>query len=427
MKIVLTFLFSLFILTPVFSQNTLISEFNIKGTKKLKNSFVFKISNTKQGALLDSVLLKEDIKRLKRLPAVGNATYEVIQKENNQYIVNFNIQENFTIIPSINAYTSNDGEFAYRIGLSEFNLLGKNIILGGFFQKDTYNSYETHFIAPYLFTKKLGLSLSYQNLTSQEPVFFNGGKATVDYKYNNKSFEVLGMYERNSKNRFQLGLNYFTETYLYKPKITDVTPPIDKQNIEVHKLLYKFIYEYDNLEYHYQYISGFRNIFNFQYVSSRDDVTLPKFLIGWNDFLYYKRIGTRGNWANRLRIGSATNSNSPFAPFSVDNNVNIRGVGNTIDRGTAAIVLNTEYRYTLIEKDWFAIQGNTFIDMGSWRNPGGDFGDFSKSQNIKIYPGIGLRFIHKKIFNAIFRIDYGHGITKDSKNKGLVFGIGQYF
>ena len=41
--------------------------------------------------------------------------------------------------------------------------------------------------------------------------------------------------------------------------------------------------------------------------------------------------------------------------------------------------------------------------------------------NVKIYPGLGLRFIHKKIYNAIFRIDYGYGITKDA-TKGLVFG-----
>jgi hypothetical protein len=37
-----------------------------------------------------------------------------------------------------------------------------------------------------------------------------------------------------------------------------------------------------------------------------------------------------------------------------------------------------------------------------------------------------LRFIHKKIFNAIFRIDYGFGLTQGS-SRGIVFGIGQYF
>ena len=125
-------------------------------------------------------------------------------------------------------------------------------------------------------------------------------------------------------------------------------------------------------------------------------------------------------------MGLATNSDTPFAPFSVDNNVNIRGVGNTIDRGTGVMVLNTEYRYTLFEKKWFVLQGNAFVDSGSWRNPGGDFGDFFNSENLRIYPGVGVRFIHKSIFNAILRIDYGVGITKDS-TRGFVFGIGQYF
>jgi len=142
--------------------------------------------------------------------------------------------------------------------------------------------------------------------------------------------------------------------------------------------------------------------------------------------MYFKRVGEKGNWANRFRFGVASNAESPFAPFSVDNNLNIRGVGNIIDRGTASMVLNTEYRHTLYEKGWFILQGNGFLDAGTWRNPGGDFGDFVDSSNFRIYPGVGLRFIHKRIFNAIFRIDYGYGITKNSSS-GIVFGIGQYF
>ena len=125
-------------------------------------------------------------------------------------------------------------------------------------------------------------------------------------------------------------------------------------------------------------------------------------------------------------MGLSSNDNTPFAPFSVDNNVNIRGVGNTIDRGTGVVVYNTEYRYTILDKNWFVLQGNAFVDAGSWRQPGGEFSDFVKSENIKIYPGLGLRFMHKKIFNAIFRIDYGYGITTNA-TRGFVFGIGQYF
>jgi hypothetical protein len=50
--------------------------------------------------------------------------------------------------------------------------------------------------------------------------------------------------------------------------------------------------------------------------------------------------------------------------------------------------------------------------MGTWRSPGGNLDDLFSSKNIKVYPGFGIRFIHKKIYNAVFRIDYGYGITK---------------
>ena len=63
---------------------------------------------------------------------------------------------------------------------------------------------------------------------------------------------------------------------------------------------------------------------------------LPDFVIGFNDFSYFARVGERGNWANRLRLGLSSNMDTPFAPFAVDNNLNIRGVGNTIDRGTCS-------------------------------------------------------------------------------------------
>ena len=132
------------------------------------------------------------------------------------------------------------------------------------------------------------------------------------------------------------------------------------------------MYEYNAITNDYQYVDGFRNRFSYGFTlhSSGDNDLLRNFFIGRNDFEYFKRVGSRGNWANRLRIGMATNSTTPFAPFALDNQLNIRGVGNVVDRGTASVVINTEYRYTLYEKGWFALQGNTFVDAGTWQVPG---------------------------------------------------------
>nr|WP_299387482.1 POTRA domain-containing protein [Allomuricauda sp.] len=412
--------FVLFIGWGAYAQDV-VEDVKVQGNERTKSSFIKKIVRLRPGMPLDSTILEEDVYRLKRLPSITHAYYQVFPTlKEGSYNVYYGVEENFTLIPFANVYTSNNDEFAFRLGLQEFNLFGNNITLGGFYQRDVFNSYGAHIRAPYIFGKRLGLAVSYQDLRTQEPVFLEAG--TADYRYNNRSFEVLGLFEFNFKNRAEFGINFFTENYDYLFGETDPDVP---QDLEVDKYLLKLIYNYDGLEYYYQYLSGFKSTLNFQYVHSTSGM-LPEFVIGFNDFTYFKRVGKRGNWANRLRLGLSSNIDTPFAPFAVDNNLNIRGVGNLIDRGTGAIVINTEYRHTLIDKDWFVLQSNIFIDGGTWRNPGGDFSDFSDEQNLRIYPGIGVRFIHKRIFNAIFRIDYGHGVTNMAA-KGIVFGIGQYF
>ena len=254
----------------------------------------------------------------------------------------------------------------------------------------------------------------------EEPLYI-GDQSTI-YLYQNSSYELLGSYELNFKNRVQLGLSLFSEHYKATKAVTSLNLP---NEVETNKQLIKLIYTHQNLDYYYFYIQGFKSVFNGQFVTA-NNTAKNNFFIAWNDFLYYKRVGARGNWANRLRLGLSTNNESPFAPFSLDNNINLRGVGNAVDRGAGGIVFNTEYRYTLVDKKNIALQSNGFIDVGSWRTPGKSLRTFADSENIQVYSGVGFRLIHKKIANFNFRIDYGYGLTKNA-NRGFVFGIGQYF
>ena len=404
----------------LFSQENNILDLKIKGLKKTKISFIKKILETKKNTLLDSTLLSKDIIRLKRLPAISHASFQVFHSHKNEYNVLINVVENHTLIPEFNLWTVTGDKTAYKIGVSDYNFLGQNITLGGFYQNNGFNSYGINFRAPTLFSSKWGLALNHQKWISEEPLYFD--KKTANYKYQNTSYEALALYQINFKNNLQFGVNYFKEKYDYLSGSISAEVPL---KLDVNKWLFKTIYTFDNLNYQYQYVNGFKNELYGQYVISENEYQ-NDFLIFWNDFLYYKRVGENGNWANRLRVGLSSNIKSPFAPFALDNNVNLRGVGILVDRGTGSIVLNTEYRHTMYENNWLAIQGNTFIDAGTWRNPGGSLSDFVKEKNMQIYSGVGLRFINKKIFNAIFRIDYGYGLTKNA-SKGFVFGIGQYF
>ena len=195
------------------AQDALVADVKVQGNKRLKASFVRLISDVKAGNKLDSTKMEQDIIRLKRLPAVAHAYYQVFYSHDNQYNVFYGIEENFTLNPQLNVYTTNDEEFAYRAGLYEFNTLGRNIAFGGFYQKDIFDSYGINLRAPFLFNNKIGLALNFQSLTTQEPVFLQQG--TADYRYNNTSYELLGLYAFNFKHRIEFGINVFNEDYQY--------------------------------------------------------------------------------------------------------------------------------------------------------------------------------------------------------------------
>jgi outer membrane protein assembly factor BamA len=407
----------------LYSQENTVIDVKFKGIKRIKESFINKLIQTKKGSVLDSTAIEKDIILLKRLPAVGHAYYQVFHSHDNLYNVYINIEENFTIIPEVNFWTTTNQQFSYKLGLYDYNFLGSNITFGGFYQNNGFDSYGINFKAPNLFSKKWGLALNHQNWKSEEPLYF--GNQTANYLYNNNSFEALGLYQINLKNQFNFGINFFNEKYQYLSGATDPSIP---QNLDLDKTLFKLVYTYNDLDYYYQYVKGFKSVLYAQYVTSNSTFQ-EDFFIAWNDFFYYKRIKEKGNWANRLRFGLSSNENTPFAPFALDNNVNLRGVGILVDRGTGSFVWNSEYRHTIHDKDWLAVQTNVFTDFGSWRNPGGQLNDFFESENVRVYSGFGLRFISKKIYNATFRIDYGFRLSNNpgQSKGGLVFGIGQYF
>lgn len=413
------FAFLLIFSMNCFSQSKIIESIDWKGTKKMNKNFMTDFIQSKVGDNLDSLKLANDVDALTRLNGISKVTFEVNSSTLGNYNLIYTIVEDFSIIPNVALWTT-IVTTAYRIGLYDYNFLGRNNTIGGFYQFNGVSSFGLNYSAPFLFNTKFGLEASVQKLGSIEPIFFGGTSA--QYQYFNTAAELLGVYRLNYRNSFKLGLSVFNEDYQYRNGATNPNVPL---TLNVNKYLFKSNYLYNNLKYDYYLVSGFRNDTYFQMVKTENELQ-NNFIIGWNDLSYFKRVGANGNWANRLRLGFATNDETPFAPFAVDNNINIRGVGNIIDRGTGTITFNTEFRKTLYEKKWFVLQGNTFVDAGTWRLPREDFSSFTDKKNIRVYSGLGLRFIHKTIFNATFRIDYGFALTENG-NRGFVFGIGQYF
>lgn len=415
------FLISFMLMTSLlFAQQPTIEKITFEGLKRVDESLLRRLIKVRPAMKYDSLKVATDIERLNRLPAIANATVVKTATSEGSYSLNYKIVENFTIIPGLRISEANDGSFAFRVSVFEFNFLGQSQIIGGFYQQDVFSSYGAYWEAPFLFTNKLGLGVNYIKNVTFEPIYFSN--TTVNYKKNDAGAEIYGLYEIDFHNKAEIGVRVYEESYDFDDTTIDTTLP---NNLEASKVSIRGEYETNFLDIEYQYIDGLRNLVDIRVVTGGDGV-LDEGFIGRNTSEFFKRVGNKGNWASRLQLGYASFNDSEFAPFTVDNQFNLRGAGNDIDRGTSFIFINTEYRHTLLEKGWFVLQGNAFVDAGSIRQPRGDLDELANLSTIDVYSGIGVRFIHKRIFNAVLRLDYGFGLGATS-NRSLVFGIGQYF
>ena len=408
------------------AQEEIVSKIEFEGLKRTKEHFLRRLIKTKENEPYDAAKVELDIERLNRLAGIAKASVKDSTVTNGKFLT-YVIDENFTIIPGPRISTATDGSFAFQLSLFEFNFLGNGQLIGASFQRNVFDSFSVFWENPFLFSDKIGFGVNYQDITRLEPVFFEEGEK--DYRFNSRMIEGKFLFNFDFNNEAELGLVFVDENYLFEGDDALFGRPTE---LNADKLFYRGSYRYVDIDIDYQYFEGFQSEFTGQYIQFRNgDVAGEEFLNSFlslrNDFIYYKKLGTKGNWANRVRLAASLgNLDSPFAPFTLDNQLNIRGVGNVVDRGTAAIVLNTEYRHTLYEKGWFVVQSNAFIDAGSWRNPGENISQLFDGSSTRVYPGVGFRLIHKRIFNAVFRLDYGYGIGPDATS-GIVFGIGQYF
>ncbi|MEQ9008786.1 MAG: POTRA domain-containing protein [Ekhidna sp.] len=404
-------------LNVLHSHSQEINSVQLVGLKKTDASYLQEFLSIRIGDQLDSVQLQVTKQRLSNLEMFSDVSFDVESKNDGVGVV-FTFQELYTLLP-IFSFGGIEENFWIQLGASEVNLDGRGNKLTAYYQYYDRSSLAVHLTFDRIKQSDWGVNLNIIKWSTLEPLFFSD--QTVEYEYDNYTIGTNLIRHFNFTDRVEFGAAFFTEDYR---KFTSGSIEGAPDKVDKNKLLGKAIFVWNRVDYHFHYLEGFHNQLNLQTVHSLD--TDPAFYIAFNDIKNFWRSGDRGNFASRLRLGLSTNEESPFAPFVLDSYLNIRGVGNRVDRGTGAIILNAEYRHTLLDKNKVAIQGVIFSDSGSWRNPGGDFADFADSQNFVFFSGGGFRFIHKKIYNAIFRIDYGFNLQKPEVN-GFVLGIGQYF
>ena len=397
-----------------------IQSVDFQGLKKTKSSYLERITNLRLGDTLEIGQLKTNLKYLNQLYGVANAQYELDTLDTGIRI-NFLIEEAATFFPIINLGGVRNN-FWFQLGITDLNFLGRGSQFTTFYQNnDRRHNFNVYYRLPFVAGSKWGFSVNVLRWASVEPLYFDSGAVFYDYENNSKAASVF--YQFQSNHFLEFGTTYFVERFGKNSRHDNTTTP-GPDNLRQPKVLFKLIHQINELDYHYYYINGFSNQILLETVHNFDDNSRFNLLL--NDFKYFKRYGDKGNLAMRLRLGLATNNATPFAPFVLDSYVNIRGSGNRIDRGTAALILNLEYRHTFYQGQRFAAQFVGFSDIGTWRNPGGNFNDLWESENFRHFIGGGFRLIYIRGFNTMLRIDYGVDIY-DKNQRGFVLGVGQYF
>lgn len=402
-------------------QSYQLSEVIFSGLYKTNEMVARRLLSAKIGDRMDLNMIKQDAQRLKNFPGVDNVKYSIDTIDSNIKII-YQVDEIRTLLPIMN-FGGIEGNVWYQIGFTDINWLGKGNQLSAYYQNsDRRHSGAIYYRVPRVAMSNWGYAINVSRWASQEPLFFEDD-VTVQYNFDFNNIGVTGIYQFSNRRRVEFGGSYFVEKYQKLLSESGESLPGPNQ-LSQPKILGKLNYVEDFINYHSYQQQGYAWQAIYQNVITLDAPNPFNSLI--LQYRYYKMLPSKINIAIRTRFGISTNNNSPFAPFVIDSHVNLRGVGNRIDRGTAQLIFNAEIRKAVFETNLWAGQVVAFTDLGSWRDPGGALRDLLEANDFRHFIGGGVRLIYKKIFGAILRIDYGIDIYHPEEN-GIVIGFGQYF
>lgn len=368
----------------------------------------------------DSADLERTRQTLINLHVVADVTYTRELSDGGDTLIHWTVEEANTVFPLIGFGGLRDN-FFFLLGAKDINWRGRGNTLESFYQNiEGEHNFRLAIANPHLRGSPWGYYTELQRYAAREPLYF---PATVNYNYVNLSGGVGVSYTPRNGLTYRSGVNVFREDY---QRLDDI--PLGPESLTLTKFLIKLTRDNDRRDYFGERQSGWYNTSVLQSVLTGGVGQAAPFFIGWHELRYYRLTGQRGNFALRLRAGLSSNDATPFAPFVLDSQFNIRGIGNRIDRGTAQLVLNVEYRHSLFRdgRGRFVLQGVIFSDLGSWRSPGGELSELVARSSLKHFVGGGVRLASPRVSSAVVRFDYGVDVAGYDR-RGFVIGFGQFF
>ena len=121
------------------AQVTRVDSIVVDGLKKSKISYLKKLIISSPNQVLDTITINDDIIRMIREPAVSHAYYPIDTIPINKIVLKYHIEENITLIPAVDLWSTIDDAVAYHIGINDHNFLGKGYKEGVFINYNKYS------------------------------------------------------------------------------------------------------------------------------------------------------------------------------------------------------------------------------------------------------------------------------------------------
>lgn len=402
-----------------------IDSITFSGLTTTNESYLRDIISCKEKGMFSVETFKDDIFLLRNL----NLFFEVEGIANTHdsisYHLTFHIREANYVYPILSA-SGFDDQLKLQIGVNHINFLGRAQSIGVLYQY-----YDRHSIALFHTSKrhsngKTGHEIALAKYSTIEPLYFTSsmGKDTVSaFNFDNYSISAGGHYWVGRYTNAGVGAAYMYEDYQQRDDAFDL---FGTKRFNFNKHQVRSHIETNRVENLFERRKGWKSRIYGEWIHTYADAPAPSFLKLQLTGSYYQLIGKRGNFASAIRFGTASNAESPFAPFVLDGFLNVRGIGNRVERGTAELIANVEYRHTLWTHKYVTIQSAAFADYGALRTAGTTFSTLFDDAYPNLYVGGGFRFNLNVIYNTCIRVDYSINPFAPSQG-GFTFGFGQFF
>ena len=389
----------------------------ILGNNRTKESYLRRFIYCQEGVKYDSLMIEEDMRRLRTLPSVMQVEDYIVENDSGTMLI-YQVTERYTILP-IGDFGVSDDYYYFGLGLMETNAFGRGVYFLGFYRFSRQHSFQTIFKIPYLFGTKFGLHAQAYLWNTEENIFLTDDE--TKYSYNYFDVQLLLRYEIAHEHIVHAGFVHHYDKYTLKD--TTLNAAWDKS----------FFYEYSGLKVTHR-IEHIDN--NFFMLDGWSNVVISEFRLPQSNnknslyfsesFRLYNRIGKKGNLCTQVNAGFSTANIDPYSDFTLSDYKNIRGIGYNARRGSSVVSFNAEYRQVVFQGHYFAYQAVAFADAGNIREYQKDIETLFHPSEFDLYGGFGLRWVFIEAHNAVLSIDYGIKST-NFKSRGFVFRWGQFF